>query len=224
MGKKVVVLHTSFVFIDRERMILDLMAELLPDVALTNIVEDTMLAQVREVGHITPVVTRRMCYYALAAEAMGADAIFNACSSLSPTMNAARQIVNIPIVKIDEGMAEKAATDGHRIGVLATVPTTLDPVIGLIDEKAAALNKSVETKAGLASGAFELLMTGDKARHDDMVVTKAKEVSQWADTLVLAQASMARLAPRITVEIGLPVLTSPRLGVEYLKRVLEQGR
>lgn len=135
-------------------------------------------------------------------------------------MDAARQIVDIPIVKIDEGMAEVAAREGQQVGVLATVPTTLGPTIDLIQEKATKLQKTIESRPFLSDGAFQILMSGDVARHDDAVVKKAEEASQWANSLVLAQCSMARLAPRISAEVGVPVLSSPRLGVEHLKRVL----
>ncbi len=223
MGKRVALIHTSFVFIQRETMIFDLLAELLPDVELVNIVEDKMLKQVTDTGCITPDIVRRMCFYVLAAEAMGADAVFNVCSSLGPTMNVARQLVSIPVLKIDEGMAEEAAQHGHNIAVLATVPTTLKPNIDLIEEKAAQYGTEVQLRDFLCRGAFELLMQGDKERHDGMVLAKAQEAAAWADTLVLGQCSMARLAPHLAAETGRIVLASPRLGILKLKRALEHG-
>jgi len=222
MAKRVALLHTSFVFFQRERLLFDLIEKMLSDVEVTNIVDDTMLKEVMERGHITPDITRRMCHYVLAAQAIGVDVIFNTCSSLGPTMDVARALVDIPIVKIDDGMAEKAAREGKRIAVLATVPTTLKPTIDLIMEKAIDIATKPEPKPALCDGAFEILLGGDKDRHDDMVSQKAKEVSRWADTLVLAQCSMARLAPRLSQETGLPVLSSPELGVSRLKQVLEQ--
>jgi hypothetical protein len=56
-----------------------------------------------------------------------------------------------------------------------------------------------------------------------MVVAKAHDLASWADTIVLAQATLARLEPRIGAEIGLPVLSSPRSGVERLRQVLEDS-
>ena len=220
MNYRVALLHTSLVFIQRERLLFEIIQELLPDVELINIIEDGMLREVMNMGRITPDITRRMCLYVLAAEAMGVDAIFNTCSSLGPTMDTARQIVSIPIVKIDDGMAEKAAQEGYKIGVLATVPTTLPPTVALIREKAQSIHKEVETREALSKGAFDLLMQNQVERHDEMVLLTAHETAQWADMLVLAQCSMARLAPVIEKEVGLPVLSSPRLGVELLKKVL----
>jgi Asp/Glu/hydantoin racemase len=71
------------------------------------------------------------------------------------------------------------------------------------------------------AGAFEQLMGGNKDKHDDMVSAAAQDLASRADLLVLAQASMTRLAPRLERETGLPVLTSLRLGIEYVRRVLD---
>lgn len=220
MKRKVALLHTSLVFIQRERLLFDIFQELLSDVELINIIDDGMLQEVMEKGIITSDVTRRMCLYVLAADALGVDAIFNTCSSLGPTMDIARQIVSTPIVKIDDGMAEKAANEGKKIAVLATVPTTLPPTIALIKEKAETMHKFIETKEALSKGAFDLLMQNQVDKHDEMIIQTAREASKWADMLVLAQCSMARLAPRLEQEIDRPVLSSPRLGVMRLKEVL----
>ena len=220
MNKRVVLVHTSFALLGSNRMLYDIFEELLPDVELINIVDDAMLKEVMAGGRITPGVTRRMCYYFLAAEAMGVDAIFAVCSSLGPATDVARELVSIPVVKIDEAMAEKVAREGRRIGVLATVATTLGPTAGLIEHKAEGVGRQLEIRQALCEGAFELLMSGDVDAHNDMIATRARELSEWADALVLAQSTMTRLAPRLAQETGLPVWTSPRLGVEHLKQVL----
>lgn len=224
MTYKIALLHTSFVFIQRERLLFDIFAELLPDAELTNIVEDTMLADVMRTQTISPQVVRRMSHYILAADAIGVDAIFSTCSSLGPAVDAAAKLVSTPVVKIDDGMAEKAARDGNKIGVLATVPTTLGPTIDLIQHNAQRQGRQIETQRALSEGAFALLMANQVEQHDDMVVQTACATAEWADTLVLAQCSMARLAPRLEQETGRPVLSSPRLGVQRLKDVLEGQR
>jgi Asp/Glu/hydantoin racemase len=44
------------------------------------------------------------------------------------------------------------------------------------------------------------------------------DLARTVDLIVLAQASMARLVDVLQEETGLPVLASPRLGVDYLAR------
>lgn len=213
---KVAVLHTSFVFVTVEPAINDLLQELLPDAEVVHFVDSDVLAQVGRDGGITQQSTDRMVHLAEAAEAAGVDAIFNACSSLGPTMDVARQKVHTPIIKIDDAMALRAATSGTEIGVLATVPTTLDPTSNLILAKAVETGREVHIHQRLTKGAFDVLMGGDREAHDDMVSREAAELAKEVDLIVLAQASMARLAPRLSEETGIPVLASPRLGVEDL--------
>ena len=64
-------------------------------------------------------------------------------------------------------------------------------------------------------------MGGDKEKHDTMVAGAARALAPSVDLILFAQASMTRLAPRVEQETGRPVLTSPRLAIEYTKRVLE---
>lgn len=222
MPKTLALIHTSMVFVSIETMMQDLLAEVMPDVRLINILDDSLLPDVMESGKINEAVTRRMCDYVIAAEVAGADAALSLCSSLGPTIDVARKLVSIPVIKIDDAMADKAAREADRIGVMATVGTTLGPTVELIKEKASAMNKTVEIHHSLVSGAFEALMSGNKDEHDAMVSEAAKDLASKVDMLVLAQASMTRLAHRLQTETGLPVLTSPRLGIEYTKRVLDE--
>ncbi len=218
---KVAVLHTSLVFVTVEPVITDLISELIPNAEILHFVDSDVLATVVREQSISTDSERRMVLLAQAAEAAGADVIFSACSSLGPTLDAAQQAVGVPVVKIDQAMAAQAA-EFDRIGVLATVPTTLGPTGDLIAAAAAADGRTPEITARLCAGAFDELMAGDRARHDEMVTESARQLAADVDVIVLAQASMNRLADRLAVETGLPVLTSPRSGVENLARILAE--
>lgn len=220
MGKKVAILHTSFVFVNVEPMVNDLFGEILPDTELVHFVDSDVLATVMREGEISEASTKRMVHMAQAAENAGADIVFSACSSLGPTMDAAQEAVDIPVVRIDDGMAYVAAETANLIGVLATVPTTLEPTANIIEQKAVELDKDITIIRKLSEGAFETLMNGGRESHDQMVSESARELADQVEIIVLAQASMARLAPRLSEETGLEVLISPRLGVEYVKQAL----
>jgi Asp/Glu/hydantoin racemase len=215
-------IHTSFVFITKETMMSDLFAELLPDVKLINIVDDSLLPQCMGVGQVTPALTRRMCAYVRAAQEAGADAVLSLCSSLGPAIDVARRVVDIPVIKIDDAMTDQAVAQASRIGVMATVPTTLGPTVGLIEGKAATAGKTVTVTSRLVAGAFEKLMAGDSAAHDSMVMEAAADLASQVELIVFAQASMTRLAEPVASHTRRTVLTSPRLGIELARRVLDQ--
>src|SRR5687767_5063052 len=107
--KTVFALHTSFALVDLLRKHFD---DQLPGVRIVNIVDDSLLADVRATGHLTPSVTRRMLGYAQLAQLAGADAIFNCCSSVGEAADLMRKTVDIPVIKIDEKLAEEAVKTG----------------------------------------------------------------------------------------------------------------
>ena len=221
MPQTLALIHTSQVFLTVETMMRQLFSEIMPDVRLVNIMDDSLLPDCMSMGRITPAVTRRMCAYAVSAETAGADAALSLCSSLGPAVDVARKMVGIPVIKIDDAHTEKAVREATRIGVMATVASTLAPTVALIREKAATLKKDVEIRESLSNAAFEALMRGEKEAHDAMVLEAARNLAPGVELILFAQASMTRLGPRAEDETGRPVLTSPRLAVEYTKRVLD---
>lgn len=222
MSKKIAILHTSFVFVSVEPAINDLIAELIPDAEVLHFVDSDVLATVVREQGISVRSEERMTHLAQAAEAAGADIIFSACSSLGPALDVAARSVTTPVVKIDEAMAVRAAREGRRIGVLATVPTTLAPTSNLIQEKADEIGRSITVQQRLCEGAFSVLMSGDREQHDAMITEQAVDLAAEVDMIVLAQASMSRLADALQEKTGTTVLASPRAGVDHLARRLAE--
>jgi Asp/Glu/hydantoin racemase len=196
--------------------------EVLPEVRLVNIIDDSLIGDVVRAGHIPPGVARRLVQYYHNAEELGADVILNTCSSVGEVADNASSLIGVPIVKIDQSMAAKAAAEFGRIAVLATLPSTLEPTLRLISKEAERLGKEVVLVKGLAEGAFDALVGGNPEEHDRILLETAKQVCEEADVLVLAQGSMARMEKMLSEITGKPVLSSPRLGVEQVKAVLEQ--
>jgi len=214
--KQVTIIYTGMVPVAGT---LALAEEVLPGVRIVNIVDDSLLGDVLAAGGLTQDVTRRVCQYALAAEDGGADLILSQCSSVGEAIDVARKLVRIPIVKIDEPMAEEAVKLGPRIVVAATLATTLDPTCRLIERTAQRLGRQVQIQRVLAEGAFDVLKAGDTQRHNAMVLGEIRAAQGDAQVIVLAQGSMAVLLPELE-GLGVPVLTSPRLGMMRVKQVL----
>ncbi len=221
MSKRLALIHTSLVFITKETLMSDLFAEIMPEVNLINIVDDSLLPETMTAGRVTDNCVERMRAYAQAAETAGADAILSLCSSLGPAIDEARKHAKIPIAKIDDAMTEAAVKAASSIAVMATVPTTLDPTCDLVREKAGKAGKAVDIKPTLVAGAFEKLMAGETEAHDQMVGDAAAEIKDSVELIVFAQASMTRLAKPISERIGIPILTSPRLGIEAARQLID---
>jgi len=197
--------------------------ELLPNVELVNIVDEWILRSVKSVGHITPEATWRICQWAVAAERSGADVFQLTCSSVSPCVDVAQQVVSIPVLKVDEPMIKKAISLGRRIGVAATAATTLNPTMDQVKTYAEQAGKKVEVRSVLCEEAFEAILSGDAERHDQIVLQALYDLMKETDVILLAQASMARVLEKMPEEERLvPMLTSPRLAMERVARVLKE--
>jgi Asp/Glu/hydantoin racemase len=216
--KRLGLLHTSATLVP---VFDELCRAKLPGVAVFNLVDDSLIKDVIQHGRLRAPTARRVVDHVAAAEEAGADYILVTCSSIGRAVETAAELVDTPVVRVDRAMADAAVTLGHRIGVIATLPTTLEPTADLIGRRAAAAGREVELTTRLCEGAFDALMSGDAARHDAMVLAALEELSSQVDVVALAQASMARVAAAIPEDRRqAPILTSPPLAVDFLAMVL----
>jgi len=215
--KTVVAIHTAMPMVEPTR---ELFARHLPEVRLINIVDDSLIQDVIEAGEVPAAVTKRLMSYYQSSIDAGADVIFNTCSSVGDVALKAKDLLNIPLVKIDDSMAEAAVKKSSSIGVLATLPTTLSPTVRLIQHFSRKLSKEVEISEGLAEGAFQAVLSGDKEKHDKLILDAAMNLAGKVDLFVLAQGSMARMENQIIKATGKKVLSSPERGVLNVKEVL----
>ena len=215
--KKVYIIHTSLVTLAELNA---LFAELLPEVQVHNLVDDSLLHDVMQQGGLTEKVISRMCAYVQAAASNGADLIFNQCSSVGEAADIAARLVAVPILKIDAPMAEQAVAQGVRIAVVATVRSTMQPSCALVRSKARDAGKKVEVVEYLVDGALDVLMKEkNREKHDALELSAIRQAEAECDVIVLAQGSMAGLIPALR-GIRKPVLTSPRLAVERAREML----
>ena len=216
--KKLGLVHTSATLVP---VFAALCKEKLPNVEVFNIVDDSLVKGIREAGSITPQISKRVLDYLKSAESGGADQIMVTCSSIGPAVEAGAKEVKVPVLRVDQPMADQAVATGKRIGVIATLSTTLEPTADLVLRRAEKAGKKIELMSRLAEGAFEALMGGDAARHDAMVAAALKELSKQVDVILLAQASMARVVDTLAPEDKrVPILASPGTAVDYLATIL----
>jgi len=200
----------------------ELASELLPGVEVIHLVDEGLLKDVLTSGQLTPSMARRFGLLASFAEESGAEMVMLTCSSLAPLVDESKDMVKIPLLKVDEAMADEAVKLGARVGVIATAYTTLKPTSDLIKARAALQGKEVAVETVLCEGAFDALRRGDLETHDHTVKDKLNDLMERVDVVVLAQASIARVVAQIPEkERKVPILSSPRLGVQRLKEKLE---
>jgi Asp/Glu/hydantoin racemase len=198
-----------------------LCAELMPGLDIFNIVDESLLQNTIREERLSEATMRRVAGYIRSAEEAGATGILVTCSSIGPAVDAAQPFAVVPVLRVDEAMADEAIHASERVGVLATLQSTLVPTADLIRRRAAASGLTISLTARVCEGAFEAVTTGDTERHDRLVRDGLVELSKDSDVIVLAQASMARVAETLSpADLGVPVLSSPRSGVMRMAGLL----
>ena len=201
-------------------MLKKMMSESMPDIPNFHIVDDSLIQDLLQAEEFTPSILKRLSAQISMAKEAGADIIMVTCSSIAPGVDFAKKLVDIPVMKIDEPMAEKAVESANTVGVLATAKTTLVPSVDLINQVAEKKGKPVKVKSKLISEAFDFFLQGDMENHDRLVRRAGIELAQQSDVLVLAQASMSHLSDEIEKASGTPTLTSPSIAVNALKELV----
>ena len=195
--------------------------ELLKGRRIFNMVDESLLCDIIDHGRCPPATAKRLVSHVIAADEAGASHILVTCSSMGRAVEASRAMVGATVLRVDEPMAEKAVSTGSRIGVIATLPSTLEPTVALIKTRAAAAEKGVEVISQVVEGAFGAVISGDGARHDALVGAALRDLAKQVDVIVLAQASMARVVESLRPEEKpVPILSSPRSAVEHLVLLL----
>ena len=187
---------------------------------IMNYRDETILQEVGERGFVTANAAAKLIALFMQAIMDGTEAILNCCSSVGEVADAAQDIARytgIPIVRIDEEMCREAVRLGHRIGILATLPTTLEPTKNTVRRVAREMNRQVTVVDGLVENGFG----ADRDVFRQLLWNKAKELMDQVDVILLAQGSMAYAEGYLSERLQMPVLSSPRFGVAALAKALE---
>lgn len=190
------------------------------DAELISLQDPSILADVRAAGYVTPAAAARLIGMYMKAVGEGAEAILNICSSVgevADSVQCAAAYIGVPIVRIDEEMCREAVRLGRRVGVLATLATTLEPTKNTIKRVARAMGTHAELVDGLIDGAFGL----DQEQFRKLLLEAAGKIADQVDVIVLAQGSMAYVEEDLHQAYGIPVLSSPRFGAAELKKALD---
>lgn len=202
----------------------DLASELLPDVRQLHYLDESVLQDAIALNGLSADIIRRVrTLVALAAER--SDVVLVTCSSIGPAADIAGGECYVPVLRIDRPMAEEAVAGAQRIGVIATLGSTLTPTAQLVRQCAEAAGREVEVTQLLVEGAFAAASSGAPAEHDRLVLAGLEELllgEEPVEVVTLAQASMASVAAQLPEELQARVLSSPRSGMARAGEVLHR--
>ncbi|MBI3468024.1 MAG: Asp/Glu racemase [Planctomycetes bacterium] len=180
-----------------------------PGIQITNLLDDGLLRLLSR-GDQAAVERRLSEMLCVAQEEYSAAAVLLTCSAIpAEILSRLRLQVPLPIVKVDEPMAEAAVRTGRRIGVVISFAATCEPTERLLRKTAEAAGVEIEIVKRVVPAAYEALLTGRTDEHDRLLIDAVEQLAgEGAACIVLAQVSMARLLPKLAGRTKVPVLSS----------------
>lgn len=217
--KRVAMIHTV-------RPVLGSFPQLLQEVVgeeiiMHSILDDFLASDPAEIGCFSQENMNRLFNDLKSCELTKADVIVVTCSTLTPAVQQIRPFIRVPVVAIDDAMTEQAVRLGRKIKVVATAMSTLKPTIAKLEQEAKLAGVTIEVDAQDNEPAYTAMRKGDMATHDALVLKMIEEVKGY-DCIVLAQASMGHLQAKAQEIAKVPVLGSPILCCEKVKKILKE--
>ena len=196
-----------------------LMKEYFPGWGIVGIAEDSLMSDIIEKGQLTEDIKERLMLYFQAAANLKPEFIVCACSSIGEVAEYADSVLDTKVYRIDRFMIEKAVENYKRIGVLASINSTMTPTCDSVKRISEKLGKEVCVVGLVAEGAYQANMAGDSETHDKLILEAAQKIKDDVDVIILAQGSMAKLEKTIAEQTGLQVISSPELCAKSLAEI-----
>jgi hypothetical protein len=219
MAKKLAFVHTAPGNVETFKQLL---AEIDPAIPAKHYLDESLLQEARATG-ITPELEQRIQKQMLEAMEEDAAVVLCTCSTIGGSAEQTISESGQGVIRVDRPMAEAAVAVGDRIVVAAALESTIGPTRDLILDVAAQQGREVTILPLLCEGAWERYAAGDQAGYWASIAETLHQAVAGgeliggdvagADVIVLAQASMAGAAP-LCADLPIPVLSSPRIGLE----------
>ena len=190
-----------------------LVAELGPGLDVHHAVHEDLLRDARTLGAEHPAILARTHAAMRAAADSGAALVVCTCSTIGAAAEFMDTGGRFQAARIDRAMADAAVRRGPAVHVLAALDSTLVPTQDLLQGSARRLGRPLTWTTEVVPEAWALFMAGDLAGYHAAIAQAARAGGAGASVIVLAQASMAGAADLLG-DLGMPVLSSPRLGVQ----------
>lgn len=182
----------------------------LDDVMLKHRIRSDLLAAAEQAGAATPAIIEQTVGE-LALLARGAHGVLLTCSTLGGAAAAAAARLPVPVLRVDQALADAAVRNGGRVIVLCAAGTTIAPTRDLFEN--AAMTTGAEVEVRLVPGAWPLYRAGRETEYWQAIADAADAAADEGAVVALAQASMAGAA---RLANGTPPLTSPLVGLSAI--------
>jgi hypothetical protein len=212
---ELVLLHTAQSNVD---LFSGLLAEMAPEIPVRHLLRDDLLKAAFIAENLTPEIRKETADLLYLQATEGAGLVVCTCSTIGPGADdaAAQSITKgfAPVLRIDRPMAMDAVSRADHIVVAATFDTTLEPTLDLVKQAAIESDRAVIIEPCLIANGKQLFEAGDMDGYLTAIASGLEAAARATELIVLAQASMAPALDRLPAPLPVPVVSSPRSGIE----------
>lgn len=148
-----------------------------------------------------------------------ADAYVIACFG-DPGLDAARELVEVPVLGIAEAAMHMASVSGRHFGVVTTLSRTLGRAHDLVSRYG--MERACVSLAATGIPVLDLEDTGSPA-VETIARFSAEAAAGGADVVVLGCAGMADLCTELTARVGVPVVDGVAAAVGMASGMVRMG-
>jgi hypothetical protein len=218
MSVDVAFLHTSPVHVETfERLV----QEEAPGTTTRHAVAEELLRDAQATSADDPALVARVQRAMVEAAGDGAAVVVCTCSTLGAAAERMRAGERFVAMRVDRPMADRAVGSGSRLRIVAALASTLAPTQRLLLESAEALGRTVTIDSMLVTDAWRHFERGERDAYLACIAAAVRRAATDVDALILAQASMAEAGDDLA-NLGVPVISSPRLGVQAAIRAVRR--
>jgi hypothetical protein len=195
--------------------------QLFPEATVWNILDDRLLQDADARGGVTSELQQRMRRLIAHAVTEGADAVLLSCSLYGFVAHEAADELTIPIFGPDDAAFAAYLSSGlRRVWLVGSVQLSVDDSAARLAKAAERRGISIEIIPVFVAEALATSKAGDAVALARSVATKVRSIGAPADSLLLAQYSLAPAAWELGRELGVPVFSGPERSASAVREAI----
>ena len=189
-----------------------------PEAEVINVLDESLLVDFDD--QLTPDLRRRITNIIGYCQDNKADAIGLACSVYAPVVESAKDLVHVPLVSSYGPVMADAVTAGPRIGLIASVASTMQDSKYYLHLAADEAGVEIEPQLCLAEDLVTVMRAEGQSGLERRLEEEVLKIASKVDVVLLTQFSFAAALAHLEKVSPIPVLSAPHSSARTLKKLL----
>ena len=189
-----------------------------PEAEVINVLDESLLVDFDD--QLTPDLRRRITNIIGYCQDNKADAIGLACSVYAPVVESAKDLVHVPLVSSYGPVMANAVTAGPRIGLIASVASTMQDSKYYLHLAADEAGVEIEPQLCLAEDLITVMRAEGPSGLERRLEEEVLKIASKVDVVLLTQFSFAAALAHLEKVSPIPVLSAPHSSARTLKKLL----